>query len=725
MRLVLATTTLLVLAFGIAARLDPLSQGLTATYFADVNWTSVPLKSLVEPEPSIDTQLASWQGHLPETYSATWTGSLVVLRDGLYTFATASDDGSWLFIDGHPVVDNGGRHARRVATGVIQLERGVHSIFLKYVQEGGPSALELFWGPTATVLTPVPAWALWTRHAEFRRILASMVVWRGFRITLLIWVVSLTAAAAFGVATRLPAWIAYWTADPVRRALTIVVLGSVVLNLIGITWGLPSEWVGDEFTPTAVMMGIAHRYTNGWFDRYPPLHFYVLTLAYAPWLVLKASGWLHVAPPTEDVVLFLIGRLVGVAFGAATLVAVYACGAQSFGRGAGVWAAALFGLLTPLVFYAKTANPEVPYVFWFALSLAFYLRALQTLQARDLALMCIAAAAAIGTKDQAYALYLSVPFVLAYQIRRAGRRVADWRLWMGPVLGLAVFAAIHNLAFNLEGFINHVRDITGPGRAYRMFEPTFSGQLALLRLSVDIDRRSWGWPFFVLTLAGVFFAVRNRSHRLFAGALLLVAASYYAGFIAVILYNYDRYLLPICVVQALFGGVAIEWLLARHGRPIVLAAFAYTLLYAATVDVLMWRDSRYAAEGWLTSRAMRGHDRLVATIFPLVTEPRMQAFESVDIGTIDNLHRWNPDYFVVNADYARAVPADARTAPLVNRLRSEALGYRRAFNYRAQSPWPWLPAPHPDLVGPRDDAPIVSFLRDINPSIEIYERVDP
>jgi hypothetical protein len=719
-RIVLVITTALVLAFGLAARFDPLPQGLTATYYPDTAWAGPPLKTVIEPVPSTATMMATWQNDLPPTYSATWTGSLVVPRTGTYTFATASDDGSWLFVDGHPVVENGGRHERRLASATIRLDRGVHGLFLKYVQEGDAIALELLWDGGGGPLVAVPAWALWTRRTEFARTLVSVVVWRGFRVAVLVWLASLAVAGAAFVARRAPRWIAASTANPYHRALTAIVVASVALNLVGITWGLPSEWVGDEVTPTLVMLAWGQHFTNGWFARYPPLQYYVLTMAYAPWLALKAFGWLRLTGPAEELALLLVARVIGIAFGAGTVVAVYACGARAFGHRAAVCAAGLVALLTPFVFYAKTANPEVPYVFWFAVSLAFYVRALGTLRLRDIVLSFVAGAAAVCTKDQAYPLFLSMPFVLAYCWVRAGRRLADWRLWIGPVAGAIVFLAIHNVPFNAAGFVKHVRDITGPGRAYRMFEPTLKGQFALLKLTVDLDRRSWGYPFFLVTLGGALVALADRSRRFVAIALLLVAATYYAGFIGVILYTYDRYVLPICVVQALFGGVAIEWLLARRLRPVVVALFVYTALYAGTVDVLMWRDSRYAAERWLIAHAPRG--RLVATVFPLVTEPRTQAFDTVDIGTIENLQRWKPDYFVLNADYARAVAADTRPAALVEGLRRETLGYRLAFTYRTPSPWPWLPGAHPDLVGARDGTPVTSFLRNINPSIEIYTR---
>jgi len=44
------------------------------------------------------------------------------------------------------------------------------------------------------------------------------------------------------------------------------------------------------------------------------------------------------------------------------------------------------------------------------------------------------------------------------------------------------------------------------------------------------------------------------------------------------------------------------------------------------------------------------------------------------------------------------------------------------FRYRTPRPWPWLPAGHPDLVGPRLETSVFSVLRNINPTIEIYQR---
>src|SRR5262249_36015700 len=132
----------------------------------------------------------------------------------------------------------------------------------------------------------------------------------------------------------------------------------------------------------------------------------------------------------------------------------------------------------------------------------------------------------------------------------------------------------------------------------------------------------------IASSVGMVVAIATGRTRRTAVALLLVAISYYVGFIDVILYNYDRYLLPVCIVQALFGGLAFDRLLDRSaGRAHVWTTaaigvvFAYSVLYSAAVDVLMVRDSRYAAERWLRTHA--GSDRLIATVFPLVDLPRL------------------------------------------------------------------------------------------------------
>jgi hypothetical protein len=55
---------------------------------------------------------------------------------------------------------------------------------------------------------------------------------------------------------------------------------------------------------------------------------------------------------------------------------LYVCASRAAGHRAGVLAGLFWSLTLPAVFYAKTANLDVPYTFWFALALLLYTRAL-------------------------------------------------------------------------------------------------------------------------------------------------------------------------------------------------------------------------------------------------------------------------------------------------------------------------------------------------------------
>ena len=303
-----------------------------------------------------------------------------------------------------------------------------------------------------------------------------------------------------------------------------VLAGSLILNVVGIWWGLPGgNWVPDELTPVSVIQAAAQRFAHGWFNRYPPFHFYVLTAAFSPLMLLDWLGRVDLGGVVPYTLLALVGRLVSVAAAVGTLLAVYACGAQTFGKRAGIFAAAIFALVTPFVYYAKTANLDVPYLFWFALSLVFYLRVLESVRLRDFIGFAACATLAVCTKDQAYGLYLLIPFAIVGRVwrfnRAAGvrrplaRALLDARLAIAAGVAIVLFVIAHNVLFNVTGFLDHVRTITYASATYRDFEPTLAGRIALLRLSVNLVRAAWGWPMFLVVVAGMVLALLTPVHR--------------------------------------------------------------------------------------------------------------------------------------------------------------------------------------------------------------------
>ena len=100
-----------------------------------------PIEESFSFDFSIDEERENNFGH-------SFLGYIKIDQDGLYEFQTSSDDGSRLYINGFPVVQNDGLHGREVASGDIPLEIGLHEIKLDYFERGGQQSLNVKWkGP--------------------------------------------------------------------------------------------------------------------------------------------------------------------------------------------------------------------------------------------------------------------------------------------------------------------------------------------------------------------------------------------------------------------------------------------------------------------------------------------------------------------------------------------------------------------------------------------------
>ncbi|MBO9436727.1 hypothetical protein J7394_21165, partial [Ruegeria sp. R13_0] len=89
-----------------------------------------------------------WDGGPSDNFAARYTGNLNVAQGGVYTFYLTSDDGSALYIDGQPVIDNDGLHWFEEQSVTLDLSEGAHEIEVLYFEQGGEATLQLEWeGP--------------------------------------------------------------------------------------------------------------------------------------------------------------------------------------------------------------------------------------------------------------------------------------------------------------------------------------------------------------------------------------------------------------------------------------------------------------------------------------------------------------------------------------------------------------------------------------------------
>jgi PA14 domain len=124
-----------------------------------------PALSRIDAQVDVAATDQNWPGtNLSSHYYIRWTGILRVPTDGMYTFTTESDDGSWLAIGGVDVVDNAGFHAMQEAKGVISLKAGDHPIRLDFRQAEGEAGCRLLWTIPGRSQEIIPASALF--HAD-------------------------------------------------------------------------------------------------------------------------------------------------------------------------------------------------------------------------------------------------------------------------------------------------------------------------------------------------------------------------------------------------------------------------------------------------------------------------------------------------------------------------------------------------------------------------------
>jgi hypothetical protein len=461
---------------------------------------------------------------------------------------------------------------------------------------------------------------------------------------------------------------------------------------------------------------------HGWYNAYPPFHFMLLAVVISPIVLLDALGRLSVNTLIWIQAMLLLSRLVTIVMAAGTLVAIYVAGARAFNRRAGLFAAAIFALAAPFVYFAKMANVDVPYMFWFAVALTFYTALLHGDRTRDYVGLAIATALSICTKDQAYGLFLAMPVCLVVS------KGLNRKMLIAAAVSIAVFALGDNVLLNYSGFVDHVNFIIGPGNTdYRVYGATLAGHLQLLVMTLRALKWTWGWPFSASCIVGAAVALADARTRRAAVWLLLVVAVYYLSFINVILYVYDRFTMPMALVLALFGGVAFDALLNRQAPRalrigFVAAAFAYTLLYSGMVDALMLRDSRYSVERWLATQTLAAPNDLVASNIHSAYLPRLYGYRYGDVLSVEELQIAQPKFFILDVDYMRGEAADSPFGKMVSALEEHKIGYTKVFYARSQPPWRWLPDAHPDLAGDRKDPIFVSNLRYINPTIEIFQH---
>ncbi|HEY8021699.1 MAG TPA: glycosyltransferase family 39 protein [Thermoanaerobaculia bacterium] len=527
-----------------------------------------------------------------------------------------------------------------------------------------------------------------------------------------------------------------------RLPIAALFVWALVLFAVGISWGMPSwvGWAGDELHPTSWTQAISPATPMGWHARYPPLHFALLAGLSWPYRALAQRGSAPVDELGLIVHLTYFARLVSLAMALAAVGFLYLAGCEIYGRRKALFAAFAAVSIAPFVYYAKMANLDSPYVCWFTLSLLFYVRILKRHRLRDYLFFAAAAAAAVCTKDQAYGLYTLLPLPIVYGLYRhefrargpvAGlaRAAVDRRVLGAGLTAAVLFAVFQDILFDRQRFAIHLRLLLGPmSEDYQDFPNTTAGHAELLSLFLKQIAFALNYALAAACVLGLGLAIYRAVARRTGTtekreALLLLAVfvsvvSYYVTFLNLILFTFDRYVLPVAMVLALFCGYLLgelarprvprAKLAAIAGRAVAAAVVVYSALYAASIDFRLLADTRYGVEDYVAAHARRpdsvvgvGRRKHIPRFHWIPWDRAIRSHGRV----FENLA---PEYVAVNVTDFR----HEREQEIYRMLSSGELGYRLVFTRQSK---PFL-----DLLSRQD---VDSSQRFVDPEIALFERL--
>ncbi len=145
-------------------RVFPLGEGLKdlkfALYLGD--WKHLPDFNKLTPHregPVPDNKVQIKLDDYKNQFGLVFTGRLEAPRDGNYTFAITSDDGSRVLVDGKEVVEYDGIHpAGDIKSKSVKLKKGPHDYRLEYFQAAGQMELFAAWKGPDFDITPLSTW---------------------------------------------------------------------------------------------------------------------------------------------------------------------------------------------------------------------------------------------------------------------------------------------------------------------------------------------------------------------------------------------------------------------------------------------------------------------------------------------------------------------------------------------------------------------------------------
>jgi prepilin signal peptidase PulO-like enzyme (type II secretory pathway) len=415
--------------------------------------------------------------------------------------------------------------------------------------------------------------------------------------------------------------------------ISAIVVLATVLRVIGLKFGLPAVYNPDEVAIMSRALAFATGDLNPHNFLYPTFYFYALFAWIGASFVVS---WIAGLVPsvaafqtqffTDPTNIYLVGRLLGVVCGVMTVALTYMMGTRLAGPRAGI-AAALFLAVAPThVRDSHYVKHDVPVTLAIALAQLAILRVLTQPIDRNLRAAILAGAACgIAFSTHYYAVFLTLPLVLAIVVREWDRERATDRAhatgheqapnrehasdrerasdiegaWpaaimptLAPILAAGATAAV--VFFALSPFIlveprTALNDIVANrqivvDRAATVGHGLFANAGAYARM---LWTEAIGWPVLLASIAGgVLLARQQPRHAVVLFAFPVAFLLFISNTVAA-----SRYLNPVLPTIAVLAGYAVARLAERRpgaiGPAVATTAAFWALVAAMSVPGLL------------------------------------------------------------------------------------------------------------------------------------------
>ena len=120
------------------------AKGIAYSYY-EGDWDKVPDFNELKPvKEGVSNTIDVAPKQKPEYFAFDYAGYIKLAKDGVYKLSIDSDDGSILYVDGKPAVDNDGLHGITEKSASLPLAKGYHKIEVKYFNKTGGNDLKVY-----------------------------------------------------------------------------------------------------------------------------------------------------------------------------------------------------------------------------------------------------------------------------------------------------------------------------------------------------------------------------------------------------------------------------------------------------------------------------------------------------------------------------------------------------------------------------------------------------